>query len=352
MRFDELSPSGHASDDRPEVSPLAGDALDCLLTDSLDEARGVQVRRFFDESAARRRLLARLRVWVRRDEAGWSVGEYERGWARVRAAVVVPGRDVSAHPVLKGRRFSGTQPPRRGVWSTLAGVALGMIIMTVGWYAATTGLGAHRRTSVSAYVTGNGQRANITLPDGNTVALNVASRLDVPTDYGTGDHTVHLTGEALFTVTHHAGSPFTVVAGAMTAHVLGTSFTVRHYATDTSALVAVRDGKVGVGVAAVTAGRAAEVGRHGVMRLSLADPAEFSFATGTLVLHRRRLSDAIPELDRWYNADIRVNSEALKDQVVNGTLTTGSLSDLKSILELSCNAHVMRNGRVLTLSAR
>lgn len=236
--------------------------------------------------------------------------------------------------------------------SSLAGVLLGVTTLIVGWYAATTGLKAHKQTAVSTFVTGNGQRATITLPDGNTVALNVASRLDVPADYMTGNHTVHCTGEALFTISHHLGAPFTVMTGTTTARVLGTSFSVRHYASDTTARVAVRDGKVMIGSVVLTTGQSVNVGRHGVTRMSVADPAEFSFATGTLILHRSRLSDVIPVLDRWYDADIRLGDAGLGEQEINGRFGAGSLSDLESILGLIFNARIERDGRVLTLFAR
>ena len=45
----------------------------------------------------------------------------------------------------------------------------------------------------------------------------------------TGNHTVRLIGAGLFTVSHHDGAPFTVIAGATVARVLGTSFVVRRY---------------------------------------------------------------------------------------------------------------------------
>ena len=66
-------------------------------------------------------------------------------------------------------------------------------------------------TTYTTYATAPGQRATITLPDDNTVALNVASRLEVPTNYGRGNHMVRLpVGEALFNVSksHHDGVPF------------------------------------------------------------------------------------------------------------------------------------------------
>src|SRR5262249_5694885 len=146
--------------------------------------------------------------------------------------------------------------------------------------------GAHRRVPVSTYVTARGERATITLPDGNTVNLNVASRLEVPADYLAGNHTVHLYGEALFTILHHDRVPFTVVAGLASAGVLGTGCVVRRYSTDTTTVVAVRDGKVEVQQAGSThtvvlaAAQQVVVDRSRMRRVEEADPTRFDFSTG------------------------------------------------------------------------
>ena len=214
-------------------------------------------------------------------------------------------------------------------------------------------VGQRAALSVLTYSTGDGQRANIMLPDGSTVALNVASRLEVPVDYAVGNHTMHLMGEALFTVPHHEGMPLaTVIAGATTARVLGTSFAVRHYATDTTTIVAVHDGKVAVGTTVVTAHRLMEVGRKGLWHLQSSDASLFAFATGTLTLNDVPLSAAIVELDRWYSADIRLGDATLEKRRLKGKFTAGSLGDLAEILELTFDVRVVRDGRVLTLFPR
>ena len=63
---------------------------------------------------------------------------------------------------------------------------------------------ASRGTIKDDSTAGTGERTTIMLPDDASVALNVGSRLEVPTDYLAGNHTVLLVGEALFTQ-HHSG---------------------------------------------------------------------------------------------------------------------------------------------------
>jgi ferric-dicitrate binding protein FerR (iron transport regulator) len=273
----------------------------------------------------------------------------------------VSAREQSARPALKGIGGLRTQPLRRGVfkaqplrrwlWSTSAVLLVGVVGAIVGWRVGMPHVGPAETTSMLTYVTGNGERANIILPDGSTVALNVASRLDVPVDYGTGDHTVRLVGQALFKVSHHETHPLTIRTASAFTRVLGTSFMVRQYHIDTMTTVAVREGKVEVGPVVLAANQQVEIGQHLVSMVQSADPAGFTFATGVLTIDGRSLADAIPDLDRWYDADIRLGDTALANRRIMGEFRAGSLSDLSDVLGLS-GVRVKRVGRVLTLYTR
>ena len=286
----------------------------------------------------------------------WNIEtELSRFRARVKA------HTSTEHAVFKGRKALGTQPLRRALfngrlrssrlWYATATLLIATLGVVVGWHERGQRFLSRTSHTVSTYATANGQRATITLLDGTTVVLNVASRLDVPKDYAAGNHTVYLSGEALFTVSHHDEKPFTVVAGTTITKVLGTTFVVRRYGTDTAVTVAVRDGRVAVGPTVVTAARLVEVGHTGRAHLGVATPSLFSFATGVLALDSMPLSAAIPELDRWYDAQIRLGDRALETKPIEGNIPAGSLADLTAILELT-DIRVVRDGRVLTLYPR
>ncbi|HXC26016.1 MAG TPA: FecR domain-containing protein [Gemmatimonadaceae bacterium] len=279
--------------------------------------------------------------------------------AEVAASWQVMGQRLSGKGStrLNGIRIFGTQPLRQRVWYVVAGCALTVLGVVVGWSGRARTFSGRESSSVLAYTTTNGERANITLMDSTTVVLDVASRLEVPADYPAGNHTLRLTGEALFTVIHHEGTPFTVLTGLARTQVLGTSFIVRHYASDTTTMVAVRDGKVTVRSTrtpstVVTAAQQAEIAQTGQIQTRSADLAQFAFATGLLKLDRVPLPAAIPELNRWYDVDIRLGAPSLASERVTGEFAVGSLADLSDILSLMFNVRVVRDGRVLTLYPR
>ncbi|HXC25682.1 MAG TPA: FecR domain-containing protein, partial [Gemmatimonadaceae bacterium] len=155
----------------------------------------------------------------------WHRGQGIAWTADIRSpAAKAQDRDVYTVPVgrtrIRSDRFvrhllpSGgfkAQPLRWGVLCTIVALAV------LSWVVGVPHGGWRRAPSVLAYTTGNGERATITLPDGGTVALNVASRLEVPMDYTAGDRSVRLVGEGVFTVPQRQRSPFTVVAGGTVA---------------------------------------------------------------------------------------------------------------------------------------
>ena len=253
----------------------------------------------------------------------------------------------------RSARFPGQQiswpraATRRGL------LAIGLAVMV----AAGVGVLVQHKTekapdSVTSYATANGERATISLPDGSTIILDVGSRLEIPTNFGQGEHTVRLEGQAFFKVVHHKATPFVVVAGPSTTRVLGTRFTVRHYPGDSAATVAVQDGKVAVGTAVLTAQQQVSVSRHAISEIRPTVAGQFTFADGVLTLPEMSLAEAIPHLNRWYGADIRLGDQAVGSQRIEGRFITGAIADLADNLQWTFNLRVLRNGRVLTLYSR
>ncbi len=74
-----------------------------------------------------------------------------------------------------------------------------------------------------------GRQLDVVLPDGTQVWLNADSRIHFPTRFEDGDRTVHLEGEAYFSVTKQAGRPFNVSLPQGTITARGTEFNVTGY---------------------------------------------------------------------------------------------------------------------------
>ena len=284
---------------------------------------------------------------------------YERIAADVVAPVMMEMQTKARSTPLHVGRYPGAAFGRttsrvfgRPLWYSLGGLVAGVAAVVAGWRVGAPRFGQTHTAPSTVYTTANGQRATITLPDGSLVSLNVASTLEVPADFASGNRTLRLTGEGGFTVTHFNGAPFVVRAGSLVTRVLGTSFAVRHYANDTAAHVIVRSGKVAVGSLVLSAAQEVVVDARGAAHLYPAQINQFSFETGVLSLNGVPLRDAIPDLSRWYDAEIHVTNDALLNSRLQGVLPSGTRADLASMLSVTLNVRVVREGRVLTLFPR
>lgn len=92
----------------------------------------------------------------------------------------------------------------------------------------------------------NKEFKKINLSDGSQVTLHSGSSLKFPQKFKSGKRDVYLEGEAFFEVTKDPQRPFMVYANDVVTEVLGTTFTVKAFSTDSKVTVSVRTGKVSV----------------------------------------------------------------------------------------------------------
>lgn len=235
--------------------------------------------------------------------------------------------------------------------ATLALASIALI--AIGWFAGSGYLTNQHSDSIFTYSTNPAERATINLPDGSQVVLNVASTLSVPANFGKKNRALELSGEAMFTVRHSDGVPFTVKTGSTITKVLGTTFVVRRYPTDSSSTVAVRDGRVAVDSAVVAANELVHVMPAGIVR-EKGIASHFAFVDGDMVIEPQPFRDAVADLARWYDADIRIDDDAiwLNDRIIQGTFSRGTPRDLASILSFMFDVDVVWHGQDLTIRSR
>lgn len=89
-------------------------------------------------------------------------------------------------------------------------------------------------------------RQKIALPDSSIVILEPGASIVAGENYGEGNRTVYLTGEAFFEVRRDPQQPFFVYAGELVTEVLGTSFRIRPEEKRGTIEVSVMTGKVSI----------------------------------------------------------------------------------------------------------
>jgi transmembrane sensor len=205
-------------------------------------------------------------------------------------------------------------------------------------------------TAAATHATGVGDTRLIHLPDGTQAVLGPYSTLTIPAGFGDAQRQLELNGTAHFDVVHDTGRPFIVVAGAVSATVLGTEFVVRAYADDDAVDVAVVEGRVSVRAATeveVAAGESAHV-EGGVIRLGRDEAAPLlAWREGRLHFRDTILRHAARELERWYDVDIIVADERLQQRRLSMSMQAGPLDEVLALLQASLGVRVERtNGQV------
>jgi ferric-dicitrate binding protein FerR (iron transport regulator) len=243
---------------------------------------------------------------------------------------------------------AAASPPRVAATLLLLAVAT---VGGVGGLVLGRSHGSPTSNAMMTYSTGNAQHATIQFADGSRVILNVASRIQVPENFSQGNRVIHLTGEAYFDVAHADRSPFVVHAQGAKVRVLGTQFGVRAY-QESPLQVAVQSGRVAMNDSVLNARDIASARTDGTVSIhrNQSVDAMLSFTTARLVLNGVMLRDAIADLNRWYDVDVRIADPAIGAIPIYAILRMGSIGDLTEILRNTFNVSVMQQGRVLTLS--
>lgn len=261
---------------------------------------------------------------------------------------------VSARPeprplaLLRPRKTRGRLVP---IMLATAAALIGVVAVNA-WFDSRNTQSTSADVSERVFATRKAQRADLYLSDGTRVILNVDSRLRVPANYGNPNRTVSLEGEAFFEVVHDSARPFRVSTAVGIAEDLGTAFVVSHYAEMRGMRVGVSSGSVIVrrDSAATTGttlnrGDLASVGPNGrvIVRHNVNMDDELAWTTGKLAFDRVPLSEVIPHLARWFDADIKLGDSTLNDIRYTGTFSNEPIAQVLALLAASLDARIERD---------
>jgi transmembrane sensor len=287
--------------------------------DAPGEEAAAWVVRVQAEDATREDWLA-LETWLRAspdhlaafDEAERLYLEFDRRSADILALQTARTNDST--PNLGARRLRSAQANRPVLprWAPAAAVAAGLAAVALAAW-----LNQPIAPPAQVYSTEIGQRREVTLADGSSVALNSGSRLIARVDRAHRQLTLDR-GEAIFDVAHDKAHPFVVSVGDRVVTDVGTQFDILRYNHEIS--VTVSRGMVQVvssGPAAAVAvrlgpgdqfrhregSRASEVARVGAEQV-------LAWRAGYVIYDNRTLADIAADLDRYFRVPIQVDPSA------------------------------------------
>ncbi len=205
--------------------------------------------------------------------------------------------------------------------------------------------------SMLVLTTPRGGQYQVTLPDGSKVWLNAESSLQYPTAFNGKERRVVLSGEGYFEVAHNERQPFIVESGAQSVQVLGTAFNINAYGSEEVIATTLLSGSVGIGVGAnqqtvLKPGEQSILSENGSIHVEKVAVANFTaWKDGLIVLNDADMATVIRQVERWYDVEFE-KADLPEELVLGGELPRETkLSGILEVLELNTGLKFTIEGR-------
>lgn len=208
------------------------------------------------------------------------------------------------------------KPKQVQIWKPLSIAASIAIIMMVSIYLTLDGLSNKKDDNLASITTIQkeipfGKKITTRLPDGSTVILNSGSKIIFPEQF-TGDlREVSLIGEGFFEVKRNSEKPFVVSMNGNKVRVLGTSFNIRSYPSDSVIQVSVATGKVSYSIPSGESvilnpdqGATHDLKKGSLVTNHIDRLQAFGWKDNVIYFRSVTFNQVLTELERWYGVDI------------------------------------------------
>ncbi|HET7549962.1 MAG TPA: FecR domain-containing protein [Gemmatimonadaceae bacterium] len=279
-------------------------------------------------------------AWRLSDErAGRSSYDADADWPAVRARLDQLG--ATAEPPAPRRTHARPSPATQS-WTRRAAIGAAALAagLLITWSVSRLVWPGNSKPAVAEVMAARGTTKEAILPDGSHVRLGAESSIRYAAAFDEPTREVELQGMAYFDVVHDPARPFIVhVQNGISTRVLGTRFVVFAYPETPRVQVAVAEGRValrsgGPAPAEVTigAGEAGQIGGDAAPTVAkdTSVDAHFAWMRGVLVLKDRPLAEALVQLERWYDAPLKVEDPHLASRLIS---TTAGSVPLQNVLE-------------------
>nr|WP_295926637.1 FecR domain-containing protein [uncultured Dyadobacter sp.] len=326
--------------------------------------------------------------------AGKTTDEKHQAWQNLRQKLEdqFPERDWDNLPTERPRKPFVFSYARHGRWWSIAASILLLAVSAV-YYTGWSGKDALTKISPESgqgdmvMQTQRGKRLKKVLPDGTSVWLNGESRLTYNSDFGKHKREITLIGEAFFDVAHNASVPLVVHARGVNILVKGTAFNVKSYPSSYKVETSLIRGSVELtdraqpdrviqlkpnekitidqdgppadaalnpGTAESSKGRFAKTQAHyrieALKESALAKVIpEVSWVSNVLVFDNQPFAEVIDKMEKWYNVDIEINDQELRQRKFSGVFHNESIVEALAALQIIIPFQFEQNGNTIII---
>lgn len=193
--------------------------------------------------------------------------------------------------------------------------------------------------------TADGERANITLPDGSQISLNEKSRLCyTPKTFNKENRNIQFDGEGYFKISKDKEHPFSIDAQGLKIKVLGTKFNLLARSMITSAELLLEEGKVSFTslithkCVFIKSNQKAILDKTTGM-IKIIENTDIQKATAwqrkEMVFRNNSLAYVIKAIEKAYNVQINTTYKDSISDLFTGTIPSSNLNEALQVLEKS-----------------
>ena len=189
-----------------------------------------------------------------------------------------------------------------------------------------------------------------TLSDGSIVTLNKKSSLSYPAAFSGRNRIVEMKGEAFFNIAHDKNKPFVIHTGGLDITVVGTSFNVKNAGGETSVIVETGIVEVSRNKESVRLNpKEMVIASDGKMVIEKSTDILYNYyRTKEFVCNNTPLWKLVDVLNEAYDANIRIESENLKNLPLTATFHKESLENILKIITETFDIRMEnRNGEII-----
>lgn len=205
------------------------------------------LRRWLNGSCTEEEMIL-IKKYLQEEGASAVVQQLEEDWQQTQGTMDTPDTERLLTGILSTVQPAKAPVIRLRSWKRITAAAAVLAVVSVGgWYLFKQSRSMDKYAANKPWHTiGNKEhhKVHISLPDRSGVWLAAGATLQYAADFGKVDRQVRLMGEAFFEVAKDNLHPFTVQAGSVSTHVLGTHFNIEAYEAEDFTRISLVEGKV------------------------------------------------------------------------------------------------------------
>lgn len=196
------------------------------------------------------------------------------------------------------------------------------------------------KMALQTLTTPNGGQYQIVLEDGTKVWLNAASSLSYPASFSSANQRkVELVGEAYFEVAHDKDKPFIVKSQTQTIEVLGTHFNINNYQDEGNTITTLVEGSVKVNTPSqqvILKPNQQSLVKKSNINVQQADlETSLAWKNGKIEFKDADIKSIMKQISRWYDIEVEYRGDIPKRKFDGSISRQSNLSVLLDILSFN-----------------